>query len=157
MVLYPGAVPDCRNSTHITYLKITVKPRLGLYLSPCLRVTGKYDAFETVMEILRMKVRYPNALPFEFADLDPEFESFMRCGRAIDGQKIQPQAQHADPLTPSALCGHSEYDPPLASCKVCNLQIGKSGLSKSHGVPGGAVCCRFYNTSGLASCPRLWQ
>lgn len=128
---------------------------------PYVRVTGKYDAFETVMEILRMKVRYPNALPFEFADLDPEFDTFMRCGRAsADGKSAQPQAQHADPLAPSippVLCGHSEYDPPLTSCKVCNLQIGKSGLSKSHGVPGGAVCCRHLNTSGIASCPRLWQ
>ncbi len=40
---------------------------------------GRYDAFETLMQILRMRVRYPGVAPEEYVFVDRAFAAFMRC------------------------------------------------------------------------------
>ena len=40
---------------------------------------GRYDAFETVMEILRMKLQYPDLDPAKYAAKDEAFRRFMHC------------------------------------------------------------------------------
>jgi hypothetical protein len=40
---------------------------------------GKFDAFETVMEILRMKLLYPDMHPKNYTAKDAAFKRFMRC------------------------------------------------------------------------------
>ncbi|KAG1671535.1 hypothetical protein FOA52_011255 [Chlamydomonas sp. UWO 241] len=42
--------------------------------------SGKYDAFETILQILRVKKQYPHAAPFEYTELDADFGRFVRCG-----------------------------------------------------------------------------
>ncbi|KAG1659278.1 hypothetical protein FOA52_008207 [Chlamydomonas sp. UWO 241] len=98
---------------------------------------GRYDAFETVMEILRMRLKHPDVPPERYADTDPEFAAFMRC----TSMPLQ---------SPPELCSHSSVkDTGAFPCKQC---------SNSHkavmGIPGGAVCC---SEAKLAKCPRLWE
>ena len=40
---------------------------------------GRYDAFETVLEILRVKRLYPRLSPRKYAEKDDDFNKFMRC------------------------------------------------------------------------------
>lgn len=42
---------------------------------------GRYDAFETVMEILRVKLLYPDLEPGRYVEKDEAFRRFMHCGR----------------------------------------------------------------------------
>eukprot|EP00798_Chlamydomonas_sp_ICE-L_P028891 gene28891-32083_t len=88
--------------------------------------SGKFDAFETIMEILRMKSKFPKAMPFEYYDLDPEYVKFMDCqepskrsgmnlamvGRGVDAQAGQRQRVRAGAgvgATSAKLCSHSSY------------------------------------------------
>jgi hypothetical protein len=45
----------------------------------CLQESGAYDAFETTLEILRMRVAHPGADPATYASLDPAYAAFMEC------------------------------------------------------------------------------
>ena len=46
---------------------------------------GRYDAFETVMEILRVKLKYPELAPEQYADKDEDFKRFMHCESGGEG------------------------------------------------------------------------
>ena len=41
--------------------------------------TGEFDAFNTIMAILRMRKKYPDAKPEDFFSLDAEFRDFVDC------------------------------------------------------------------------------
>ncbi|GIL43909.1 hypothetical protein Vafri_1495 [Volvox africanus] len=41
--------------------------------------SGKFDAFETTLEILRAKAAHPDAAPGQLRQLDPQFDAFMDC------------------------------------------------------------------------------
>jgi len=54
---------------------------------------GKYDAFETTLEVLRAMHDHPGAPPDQLQNLDPDFRLFMHCGVtegpfAGDGQEL---------------------------------------------------------------------
>ena len=56
-----------------------------LHILPCrmhvaAHTAGKYDAFETTLEVLRVKGRHPAAHPKDYAGLDRDFRLFMNCG-----------------------------------------------------------------------------
>jgi len=71
------------HTTHMFALRIHLN-----YLTTTL--PGKYDAFETALEILRVKALLPNALPFEYSDLDKDFATFMACGTGgIEAQEAR--------------------------------------------------------------------
>jgi hypothetical protein len=40
---------------------------------------GRYDAFETTMEILRVKKEHPDLPPDQYAAKDKDFDRFMKC------------------------------------------------------------------------------
>ena len=40
---------------------------------------GRFDAFEMVMEILRVKLLYPDLDPKQYAEKDEAFRRFMHC------------------------------------------------------------------------------
>ncbi|GLC58436.1 hypothetical protein PLESTB_001358800 [Pleodorina starrii] len=40
---------------------------------------GRYDAFETMLEVLRVRAAHPDAPQHTFRDLDPDFAAFMDC------------------------------------------------------------------------------
>ena len=41
--------------------------------------TGEFDAFATIMAILRMRRKYPDSKPEEYYDLDEGFRDFVDC------------------------------------------------------------------------------
>eukprot|EP00798_Chlamydomonas_sp_ICE-L_P024846 gene24846-10500_t len=95
---------------------------------------GRYDAYETVMEILRVRLLYPDAKPGEFSKLDKDFAAFMEC-RLPSASK-----------EPDHLCSLSEYDG--KPCLKC--------INSHHGfVPGGVMCCSAPDPA-LTSCHRPW-
>ena len=49
------------------------------FLCCCVQETGEFDAFNTIMAILRMRKKYPDAKPEEFFDLDADFRDFVNC------------------------------------------------------------------------------
>ena len=127
-----------------------------------------------------MKTLHPNASPWEYEELDPEYGKFMRCGQDLDkwgkkgvasAAKAKQQAttiknedegEERDEVnsnsTETLICSHSSLDPPERSCKQCTMPSRLSGLSRSLiplvGVPGGFICC---GEKDLAHCPRLWD
>ncbi|KAG2448124.1 hypothetical protein HYH02_006709 [Chlamydomonas schloesseri] len=40
---------------------------------------GRYDAFETTLEVLRVKAEYPDAPPESYRQMDKDFDAFMDC------------------------------------------------------------------------------
>lgn len=44
-----------------------------------LQESGAYDAFETTLEILRMRLAHPNADPATYTQLDPRYAAFVKC------------------------------------------------------------------------------
>mmetsp|Transcript_36676 Transcript_36676/g.92646 ORF Transcript_36676/g.92646 Transcript_36676/m.92646 type:complete len:581 (-) Transcript_36676:360-2102(-) len=98
--------------------------------------TGAYDAFETTLEILRMKLKYPGVDPATYVKRDPEFADFVNC---------RSEGENKDAA--KALCSMSKYDGRVPPCQSC--------VASHHGmVPGGAICCA--DPKRLAQCPRLW-
>jgi len=100
---------------------------------------GRYDAFETVMEILRMRLQYPDLPPEKYADSDADFARFMRC-------ESMPQQ------TPPELCSHHPHSKKFNDAITC--QQCSNAYKNQLGVPGGAICCA---EKMLAKCPRLWD
>jgi hypothetical protein len=108
---------------------------------------GKYDAFESTLAVLRSISKNPGTLMDQLYSVDPEFRLFMNCGNEeMDDIKPPEPSQEA-------LCSHSHIDTVKKlreSCYSCLV-----GSSNSHGLPGGAICCRA--KGGLSKCPRSWQ
>lgn len=50
--------------------------------------SGRYDAYETLLEVLRAKAAHPHAAPEELRRLDPRFDAFMDC-RDDEGEEEQ--------------------------------------------------------------------
>ncbi|KAG2422747.1 hypothetical protein HXX76_015833 [Chlamydomonas incerta] len=42
--------------------------------------SGRWDAFETILEVLRMQQTYPGLEPAQYAEADPRFRTFINCG-----------------------------------------------------------------------------
>eukprot|EP00798_Chlamydomonas_sp_ICE-L_P031280 gene31280-6425_t len=105
--------------------------------------SGKYDAFETTLQILRMKKKYPKAMPFEFVDLDDDFRAFMDCRLGL-------QATHA--WTRRELCSQSTVAPHKEF--LCGDCSSSHKSNRAFGIPGGFVCCGH---NSLGDCPRLWD
>ncbi|EFJ49510.1 acetylglucosaminyltransferase [Volvox carteri f. nagariensis] len=133
---------------------------------------GRYDAFETTLEVLRVKAAHPDAPPESYRKLDPDFDTFMRCrdppgwkvsgpvpdmwgmldgggggesglGAGVGG-KGGAVAEQQNPL-----CSHSIMDRGRLPCERF-----VQGSSKTHGIPGGIICAR--SRHNLAKCPRTW-
>ncbi|GIL60956.1 hypothetical protein Vafri_15768 [Volvox africanus] len=100
---------------------------------------SRYDAFATLMEILRVKALYPHAQPHEYRSLDERFRRFANC----DLDNDPPQKFH--------LCTYG-LDPGLeawAPTPYCDWRP-----FMKYGIPGGAIC---EGAPNVAQCPRPWQ
>ena len=101
---------------------------------------GRYDAFETTMEILRMKIKYPALAPQDYVKKDEDFRKFTSCNSA------------PRPEVPE-LCTASKVPSPSSSIK-CEQCRTRTATGKVFLMPGGAICC---DEKKLAKCPRLWD
>ncbi|KXZ55832.1 hypothetical protein GPECTOR_2g1383 [Gonium pectorale] len=64
---------------------------------------GRWDAFEMILEILRMRQEHPGVEPARYASVDERFRSFLHCGEpdmAAYGRKRRAQALERYPELP---------------------------------------------------------
>jgi hypothetical protein len=104
---------------------------------------GRYDAFATVMEILRVRIEHPGTKPEEYSKVDERWRRFAACeleeGDGEDKEGVEGELctfgaewdQSQEEIAPTALCRSRAY--------------GK------YGIPGGAIC---QGAKSLADCPR---
>ncbi|KAG1670893.1 hypothetical protein FOA52_000395 [Chlamydomonas sp. UWO 241] len=105
---------------------------------------AKYDAFETILAILRARIDNPGVAPEKLWEVDPDFRAFMEC-RSKDQDKWEPPSQ-----PPTNLCLHSVFDADEHSEDAC-----EPCFKRNNGIiPGGASCCK---AASLAACPRAWE
>ncbi|KAG2424819.1 hypothetical protein HXX76_014240 [Chlamydomonas incerta] len=100
---------------------------------------GRYDAFATLMEILRVRAEHPDTPPERYRAVDERFRRFADCEldeEPPSGVRLCTYGYDRElvRLAPTAYCGWREY--------------GKWGI------PGGAIC---EGADNLARCPRPWQ
>jgi len=100
--------------------------------------TGEFDAFNTIMAILRMRKKYPKLRPQDYYITDAEFRDYVDC------KPSKPPVAH----------------PPLCSMYIGPLMIrfndtcpqAKYYFRRKMGPPGGALCV---GAKDLASCTRF--
>ncbi|GAX76768.1 hypothetical protein CEUSTIGMA_g4215.t1 [Chlamydomonas eustigma] len=113
-------------------------------LGGIMKETGEFDAFNTIMAILRMRRKYPQARPEEFYSLDKEFRDFVDCKplRADDkGQSLCTMY-----IGPGMLKDDRYPDACPPALYYMRRKIGP---------PGGALCI---NATNLAHCrERHWR
>uniref|UniRef100_A0A7S3QY39 EGF-like domain-containing protein n=1 Tax=Dunaliella tertiolecta TaxID=3047 RepID=A0A7S3QY39_DUNTE len=105
--------------------------------------SGKYDGFETILEILRVHKDHPETPPQDFSKVDSDFKKFMACGAEEFGDLPPPEPQGVK------LCSNSMFDRVQDRCFPCIRRF-----TNTMGPPGGALCCGYPD---LATCPRNWD
>jgi hypothetical protein len=96
---------------------------------------GRYDAFYTTMEILRVRLVHPLVHPSKYASLDERFGKFMHCELG------------ETPRSKTSLCTRaSNVDQSVFPTLPCPSRRGPFGIA------GGAIC---HGKPSLAVCPRL--
>ncbi|KAG2482982.1 hypothetical protein HYH03_018108 [Edaphochlamys debaryana] len=100
--------------------------------------TGEFDAFNTIMAILRMRKKRPDLKPGQYYAEDEEFRNFVDC------KPFNPAVKH------KPLC--SMFVSPLMMFydDICPKQLYRHFLRRRMGPVGGAVCVGAKDT---ASCP----
>eukprot|EP00798_Chlamydomonas_sp_ICE-L_P001579 gene1579-32966_t len=98
---------------------------------------GRYDAFATTLEILRVRTEHPGTPPDQYSLVDERWKAFATC--SLPGEESDS----------SKLCSYSgdkdlEHVAPTGFCQVTSV-YGK------YGIPGGAICQGYPD---LANCPR---
>ena len=109
---------------------------------------GRYDAFATMMEILRVRIEHPDAKPDEYAKVDERWRKFAACDLKDEDETGKVGEGHGE----GELCTFgSERDrsqEDIAPTAFCNSRAyGK------YGIPGGAIC---QGAKSLAECSRPW-
>lgn len=96
---------------------------------------GRYDAFATVMETLRMMKLYPGIPPEQYRQKDEKYRLFMECRSPDGGTEVR-----------GKLCSMADFPSGHKCSKLCK---GKALVE--YWYPGGAACC---GTENLAQCSR---
>ncbi|EFJ44782.1 acetylglucosaminyltransferase [Volvox carteri f. nagariensis] len=102
---------------------------------------GRYDAFETLMEILRVRKEHPDVPPEKYQKVDQRFRKFINCD--LD-----------DEVNPVPLCtqGKEMQLVDRKSCKDCRRKDGTS--NSFFNSAGGMLCCEDHD---MTKCPRGWK
>ncbi|GLI68736.1 hypothetical protein VaNZ11_013227 [Volvox africanus] len=100
---------------------------------------GRYDAFETLMEILRLRKEHPDVPPEKYQKVDEQFRKFVNCELG-DAEQV-----------PLCTQGKEIQVEGRKSCKDCRHKdgVGASFFSTS----GGMLCCE---NDDMTRCPRVW-
>jgi len=110
-------------------------------LGGIMKETGEFDAFATIMAILRMRTKYPKEKPEKFYELDQEFRDFIDCKRSEPEPGEQP---------PQPLCSMFVGPRMIRFNDTC--PNAKYFFRRRMGPPGGAVCV---GAPDLAHCPHF--
>jgi hypothetical protein len=142
---------------------------------------GRFDAFETTLEILRMKLEYPGLPPQEYADKDAAFHAFMDCQTGVLLTEIPVKTFYVLQVMSMCvlinnfihlliffrICDVDATDPEDKDnvqelCSYSKLKSAaypceqcRRGPISRFMLPGGAMCC--HKQDKLAECPRLWE
>lgn len=97
---------------------------------------GKYDAFETILEILRVQQAHPGAKPEDYTRLDADFRRFVNCGADGDlgGEEGAPGevlCSQAARVWGTAHTGHAQH---AASSLANHPNAGPDGDATSSAV-----------------------
>ncbi|GFR41320.1 hypothetical protein Agub_g2004 [Astrephomene gubernaculifera] len=103
---------------------------------------GRYDAFETLMEVLRMRRDYPGVDPSQYTALDKRFADFVNC-------QLEPTGGRVPLCTQNRLAKGDD----LHHCRESYMQVPMRWMHMFYSWPGGAVCGKNPN---VAKCPRSW-
>ncbi|KXZ45291.1 hypothetical protein GPECTOR_56g387 [Gonium pectorale] len=98
---------------------------------------GRYDAFESTLEVLRVKALHPTAPPQDYRRLDPDFDAFMDCRdppgfTKLTGREVESLAVMA--LTAAGAAGQ------VGSGEITGAEMGaelEQGQEGEVGVEGG--------------------
>ncbi|GIL72460.1 hypothetical protein Vretifemale_2822 [Volvox reticuliferus] len=106
---------------------------------------GRFDAFEMLMEILRMRRDHPDLDPREYTQMDTSFADFIDCKLAPTGGRV-------------ALCSQNRLvkasgEPRLRPCRNEHPGLQMRSIHMFYSWPGGAVCGQNWT---IAACPRSW-
>lgn len=125
---------------------------------------GRFDAFETTLEVLRVKAAYPRAPPEQYRALDADFDAFLDCRDPPSWNVSVPLQELYAETGPGSVGrgeggggGGSRLNPLCSHAYVerenpCERLVLSS--AKTHGPPGGLMCAR--SKGRLAECPRTW-
>ncbi|EFJ44863.1 hypothetical protein VOLCADRAFT_118607 [Volvox carteri f. nagariensis] len=106
---------------------------------------GRYDAFETLMEVLRMRRDHPSLDPSEYARTDSRFADFINC-------KLEPTGGPVSLCTQNRMIMAADG----RNLRPCRLEFPGLSMRSMHmfySWPGGAVCG---SNRSVAACPRSW-
>ncbi|KAG2448653.1 hypothetical protein HYH02_006010 [Chlamydomonas schloesseri] len=137
--LPPSQVEQMQSRLHCAAQHMFYSSSLGAIIGE----DGRYDAFETIIEILRVRKAHPDTPPEQYVEVDERFRKFANC-----------ELGGPDPKT---LCaqGTDRQHPDMPTCAECHRQVSarRSG-SSFFSWAGGLVCCSELD---LAKCPRVWE
>ncbi|GIL43551.1 hypothetical protein Vafri_1253 [Volvox africanus] len=103
---------------------------------------GRYDAFETIIEILRVRKERPDVPPEKYVDVDERFRKFIDCD--LGGPD------------PNVLCnqGPDRQYKHMPTCGECQRNVADQRTGGTFFAwAGGLVCCSELD---LTKCPRVW-
>ncbi|GIL72456.1 hypothetical protein Vretimale_4167 [Volvox reticuliferus] len=100
---------------------------------------GRYDAFETLMEILRVRKAHPDVPPEKYQKVDERFRKFVKC--ELDDSEEVPLCTQGTELQVEG----------RKSCKDCRHKYGVGASFFS--TAGGMLCCE---SDDMTMCPRAW-
>uniref|UniRef100_A0A6U2FL05 Exostosin GT47 domain-containing protein n=1 Tax=Chlamydomonas euryale TaxID=1486919 RepID=A0A6U2FL05_9CHLO len=113
-----------------------------------MRESGRYDAFETLLEVLRARIDHPGIPPHRLADEDPQLAAFMECrdehGEGGDSQGDADKASApVEDLATDDLQSTAAAEAHASAQQHVVVQAGgvKGGGGSSGGGRGDSVLC----------------
>ncbi|KAG2446120.1 hypothetical protein HXX76_000719 [Chlamydomonas incerta] len=103
---------------------------------------GRYDAFETLMEVLRVRKERPELHPRDYAAQDKRFHDFIHCRLPPTGGRVQLCTQNR------LVKSHN-----ITHCRESYDAVPMRWMRMFYSWPGGAVCGR---NRDVGRCPRSW-
>ncbi|GFR49303.1 hypothetical protein Agub_g11325 [Astrephomene gubernaculifera] len=92
---------------------------------------GRYDAFETLVQVLRMRAVYPSLAPEEYGYVDPAFAAFMNCQEPpLPGDVASARAGAAAAAGASGRANARAEASGASAAAAAALDVGKPALQQ---------------------------
>ncbi|EFJ44781.1 acetylglucosaminyltransferase [Volvox carteri f. nagariensis] len=102
---------------------------------------GGADAFETIIEILRVRKAHPDVPPEQYIHVDERFRKFVDCDLGGPDQILCNQ-------------GHERQYKATPTCGECHQHVAAQRTGSTfYSWAGGMVCCSELD---MTKCPRVW-
>ncbi|KAG2495587.1 hypothetical protein HYH03_006187 [Edaphochlamys debaryana] len=126
--------------------------------------SGRFDAFETLLEVLRAKAEHPGVAPEGLRRADARLDAFMECRgeeegegdgsglRVVERKDGASSAAGARAGQPQLLCSVSPFDAGDPDVRMCSKVFDLS--FRPYGPSAGLMC---EASTDLVACPRPWS